>query len=249
LRKLAPKMEIIYCTRDLRESLLKVIASLNVAEVPLYSGYDDPQRYDFDFSIMKQSLNKGDSLIVTLEPEGYPKLCLKVYPNTISLFDEKSENGKTALNLFKKPLCMEVLEREKKIPPYQVVFSDGSFMYCIYNHIQGERLTKHLLEAIFYSGQKNNPTPIEEIKERFMIFHESFSKLGFFVGRGGARVGKFFWDNVTVDSEGHWWITDLNSVVPVVPPDVDRAYLRKIFDDDCLFFIGHAIRNEARRDT
>ena len=138
---------------------------------------------------------------------------------------------------------MGVLERERKIPPYQVVFSDESFTYCIYNHIQGERLTKHLLEAIFYSGQKNNPTPVEEIKKRFMIFHESFSDLGFFVGRGGGMVGKSFWDNVTVDSEGHWWITDLNSILPTVPPYFNRVYLEEIFDQDCLSFLGRALRS------
>ena len=98
--------DVIYCPDHLNPSLQNIIDLLVGAKTPLYNSYiNEQQRPPFDFEIMKRPLysgEDGDSLIITCQPFGYQKLCIKMYPRL--QFRKGYENGQRALQLFNKAL-------------------------------------------------------------------------------------------------------------------------------------------------
>ncbi len=222
--------DVIYCPTPLKPSLQNIIDLLVGAKTPLYQSYiDEQQKPPFNFEIMKRPLSwggDGDSLIITCQPSGYQKLCIKVYPNKLR---DGKPNGYLALNLFKNPSAMEILQENKMIPPYHAVFCEKEFIYCIYDYVNGQTLTSHVLDET--KNQNTSPAfqeILDSIQNQLTSFIESLLKLGFYMG-GLQTSGKRASDNIVVNSEG-WRITDLNSIFELGRTDLEIVKILGIDD-------------------
>ena len=224
--------DVIYCPAHLNPSLQNIIDLLVGAKTPLYNSYiNEQQRPPFDFEIMKRPLysgGDGDSLIITCQPSGYQKLCIKVYPNKLR---DGKPNGYLALNLFKNPSAMKALQEKKMIPPYHAVFSEKDYIYCIYDYVNGETLTSHVLDET--KNQNTSPAfqeILDSIQNQLTGFMGNLLELGFYIG-GLSMLGRLASDNIVVNSEG-WCITDLNSIFQLEQTELEIVKILHIDDPE-----------------
>ena len=216
--------DVIYCPAHLNPSLQNIIDLLVGAKTPLYNSYiNEQQRPPFDFEIMKRPLysgGDGDSLIITCQPSGYQKLCIKMYPRL--QLREGYENGQRALQLFNNSSAMKVLQEKKMIPPYHAVFSDKGFIYCIYEHIDGDTLTSHSLQEMPITTTGNTfvefPNIPVAIHNQLRMFSDNLLESGFYMGGFLDILGKLASDNIIVNAEGCWIISDLDSLFDLSLP-------------------------------
>jgi hypothetical protein len=216
--------DVIYCPDHLNPSLQNIIDLLVGAKTPLYNSYiNEQQRPPFDFEIMKRPLysgEDGDSLIITCQPFGYQKLCIKMYPRL--QFRKGYENGQRALQLFNNSSAMKVLQEKKMIPPYRAVFSDKGFIYCIYEHIDGDTLTSHFLQKMPITTTRNTfvefPDIPVAIRSQLRMFSDNLLESGFYMGGLLNVPGKLASDNIIVNAEGCWIISDLDALFDLSLP-------------------------------
>lgn len=216
--------DVIYCPAPLKLSLQNIIDLLLGAKTPLYQNYIDEQQHPpFPFEIMKRPLyseGDGDSLIITCQPSDHPKLCIKMYPRLP--FREGYENGQRALQLFNNPSAMGTLQEKNMIPPYHAVFSNKGFMYCIYEHIDGDTLTNHFLQEMPITTTRNTfeefPDIPVEIRSQLRTFGDNLLKSGFYMGGLLNIPGKLASDNIIVNAEGCWIISDLDALFDLSLP-------------------------------